>query len=80
MDAPTAAQLKSCDDAREVGRVTSTVYSPRLRRFVALGLVKYDYLKPGTEVKVFVGDEELCAAHVAELPLVRGSWHTGGDG
>jgi folate-binding protein YgfZ len=79
VDAPTAAQLKSCDDARDVGRITSTAYSPRLRRFVALGLVKYDYLKPGTEVKVFVGDEELCAAHVAELPLVRGSWYAGDD-
>ncbi len=38
-------------------------------------LVKYDFLAPGTELKVFDGDTEVCAARVAELPLVRGSWY-----
>ncbi|MCA1617808.1 MAG: hypothetical protein LC795_00535 [Acidobacteria bacterium] len=42
---------------------------------VGLALVKYDFLAPGTELKVFDGDAEVCAARVAELPLVRGSWH-----
>ncbi len=78
-EAPTEARIKSCDDGREIGRITSSCYSPRLQRFVALGLVKYDFLKPGTEVKIFSGEEELCAAHVAELPLVRGGWYAGGE-
>jgi folate-binding protein YgfZ len=73
---PTDGRLRVCgDDEREVGRITSSVFSPRLRRQVALALVKYDFLRPGTELKVFSGDEETCAAHVAELPLVRGSWY-----
>ena len=77
---PTDARIKSCVEDREVGRITSTVFSPRLRRQIALGLVKYDHLAHGTEVKIFNGDAELCAAHVAELPLVRGSWYAEDSG
>src|SRR5437763_730840 len=77
---PTDARIKSCTEDREVGRITSTVFSPRLRRQIALGLVKYDHLAHGTEVRIFNGDSELCAAHVAELPLVRGSWYAGDEG
>jgi len=58
-------------DGREIGRVTSAVHSPRLKRTVALGYVKYDFLAPDTVVRV--GDDERIA-QVAELPLVRGSW------
>ena len=75
---PADSAVKSPADGREAGRITSTVFSPRLRRRVALALVKYDFLAPGTELKVFAGEEELCAARVAELPLVRGSWYAGG--
>ncbi|HWS90653.1 MAG TPA: glycine cleavage T C-terminal barrel domain-containing protein [Pyrinomonadaceae bacterium] len=71
---PSDARLRDCAGGREAGRITSTVFSPRLRRRVALAVVKYDFLAPGTELKVFAGDAEVCAAHVAELPLVRGSW------
>jgi len=77
---PTDARIKSCAEDREVGRITSTVFSPRLRRQIALGLVKYDHLAHGTEVRIFNGDSELCAAHVAGLPLVRGSWHADDEG
>ena len=66
------ARVRSTDD-REIGRVTSAAFSPRLSRTVALGYVKYDYLKPETEVKVVSGDVER-AARVVELPFVRGSW------
>jgi folate-binding protein YgfZ len=75
MGPPTDGRLRDCGDEREVGRITSSVFSPRLRRQVALALVKYDFLQPGTELKVFSGDVEACGAHVAELPLVRGSWY-----
>src|SRR2546421_475336 len=77
---PTDARIKSCVEDREVGRIPSTVFSPRLRRQIALGLVKYDHLAHGTEVRIFNGDSELCAAHVAELPLVRGSWYADDEG
>ncbi len=72
---PADARLRDPAGGREAGRITSSVYSPRLRARVALALVKYDFLAPGTELRVFDGDTELGGARVAELPLVRGGWH-----
>ena len=77
---PADARLRDPAEGREAGRITSNAYSPRLRRRVGLALVKYDFLKPGTELKVFSGDTEVCAAHVAELPLVRGGWYADDPG
>ena len=62
-------------EGKEIGRVTSAVRSPRLARTVALGIIRYDYLQPGTPVTIVSG-EESHAAHIAELPFVRGSWYT----
>ena len=61
-------------DGKEIGRLTSVTNSPRLNHQIALGYIKYDYLAPGTEVRV-ISDERELAAHVAELPFVRGSWY-----
>jgi folate-binding protein YgfZ len=70
------ARVRSCEEGgREVGRVTSNVFSPRLNRRIALGLIKHDHLAPGTEVKIFDGEAEVCVARVTDLPLVRGSWY-----
>ena len=61
--------IKSLDD-KDIGRITSATYSPQLKRTIALGYVKYDYLTPGTSVKVLHdGNEAL--AHVTELPFIR---------
>lgn len=75
------AEVKSGDpvttpDGKEIGRITSLTFSPRLNHSIALGYVKYDYLKPGTEVRVSSNEAEL-TAHVMELPFVRGSWYGG---
>jgi folate-binding protein YgfZ len=77
---PADSTVRSCAEGREVGRITSSVFSPRLGRPVALAVIRYDSLAPGTELKVFSGEEELCAAHVAELPFVRGSWYASSHG
>jgi folate-binding protein YgfZ len=61
-------------DGKEIGRLTSPAFSPRLNRQIALGYIKYDYLAPQTPVHVYSGDTEL-AAHVTEIPFVRGSWY-----
>lgn len=61
-------------DNKEIGRITSTTYSPHLGQTIALGYLKYDYLTPGTEVKVVSADGEL-TAQVTSLPFVRGSWY-----
>ena len=70
-----SASIYSSDD-KEIGRVTSSAFSPHLGRTVALGYVKYDYLAPWTSVKVAGGGSKV-SANVAELPLVRGSWYGG---
>jgi len=67
------AKVFSNDD-KEIGRVTSSAFSPRLGRTIALGYVKYDYLSPGTPVRVLSSEQELPAT-VSELPFVRGSWY-----
>lgn len=77
---PADSTVRTCAEGREAGRITSTVFSPRLRRQVALAVIRYDSLAPGTELKVFSGEEEFCAAHVAGLPLVRGSWYESAPG
>ena len=53
----------------EIGRITSTTFSPHLGCTIALGFVKYDYIAPGTELKIAsaVGD---LLARVTELPFV----------
>src|SRR5882762_4717941 len=58
------------DDEKEIGSITSATTSPRLKHTIALAYVKYDYLEPGTKVKVVAAGEELRAT-VTELPFVR---------
>jgi aminomethyltransferase len=61
--------IKSLDD-KDIGRITSATYSPQLKRTIALGYVKYDYLAVGTSVKVFHDGSEV-PAHVTDLPFIR---------
>jgi folate-binding protein YgfZ len=68
-----AAKIISVDD-KEIGRVSSSAFSPRLNRAIALGYVKYDYLEPGTSVMISSGESQI-AGEIAELPFVRGSWY-----
>jgi folate-binding protein YgfZ len=67
--AEAGALIKSSDD-KEIGRITSVTYSPRLGRSIAMGYLKYDYLAPNTKVKVISNDAEL-ASVVTEIPFVR---------
>jgi folate-binding protein YgfZ len=67
------ARILSADD-EEIGVITSSTLSPRLKHTIALAYVKYDYLEPGTTVKV-VAAEHRFSATIAELPFIRGSWY-----
>ena len=67
-----AGAVVASAEGKEVGRVTSATYSPHLGRTIALAYLKYDYLAPGTRVKIISGDQDL-EAQVTELPFVRGS-------
>jgi aminomethyltransferase len=62
-------------DQKEIGRVTSSTFSPRLARTIALGYLKYDYLAAGTDVTIQSNSTKL-AGRVAELPFILGSWYT----
>jgi len=64
------SKIKTMDD-KEIGRTTSSTFSPRLDRPIALAYVRYEHLVAGTNV--LVGERDLLG-EVAELPLVRGSW------
>jgi folate-binding protein YgfZ len=66
------ATIKSAE-GKDIGRVTSVARSPRLKRTIALGYVRYEYLAAGTSVNVISGNLEV-AATVGVLPFVRGSW------
>ena len=66
------AKIKTVE-GKEIGRITSSAFSPYLNRIIALGVVKYDYLAPETEVRVIVEEEEH-AARVVALPFVCGTW------
>ena len=57
-------------DGKEIGRVTSATFSPKLQTTIGLGYVRYEHLAPGTPLIV-----NGIAAVTAELPLVRGSWY-----
>jgi folate-binding protein YgfZ len=57
-------------DGKEIGRVTSVTYSPKLAGTIALGYLRHEYLAAGTPVNS--GD---VAGTVTDLPFVRGSWY-----
>ena len=63
------ATIKSTDD-KEIGRVTSAVFSPKLQTTIALGYVRYEQLAPGTSLVV-----NGLPATTHELPFIRGSWY-----
>jgi len=63
-----AGALINSMDGKEIGRVTSVTYSPKLNRTVALAYLKYDYLAADTVVKVLTGDQEF-SAKVVVLPF-----------
>jgi folate-binding protein YgfZ len=69
-----SSKILSADD-KEIGNITSSTVSPQLKKTIALGYVKYDYLEPGTKVKVVSAEVELPAT-VIELPFIRGSWYS----
>ncbi len=66
---PARGDLVRAGD-REVGRITSAVFSPTLDGPIALGYVHRDFVEPGARLTVAHGDVRLDAT-VAALPFVR---------
>ncbi|MGY9011881.1 MAG: glycine cleavage T C-terminal barrel domain-containing protein, partial [Rhodobacterales bacterium] len=55
-------------DGRPIGKVTSAVYSPRLRQNIALAMVAVDRASLGTQVEVSTPTNEL-HANIVEKPF-----------
>ena len=64
----TGAVITSAE-GKEIGRVTSATFSPRLKATIALGYVRYEYLSEDTAVNVQTASG-LLPAKVHELPFV----------
>lgn len=61
--------IRSVGD-KEIGRVTSATFSPKLETAVGLGYVRHEHLAPGTPILI-----DNVAGSVQSLPLIRGSWY-----
>lgn len=57
-------------EGKEIGRITSVTDSPKLNRTIALAYLKYDYIAPGTPVKVVAADQGF-SGKVIELHFVQ---------
>jgi folate-binding protein YgfZ len=64
-------------DGKEIGKVTSSVFSPAQKRPVALGYLQRDYWKPGTPVTIESAGS-MIPATVSSLPFYPPSQNTTG--
>ena len=46
-------------DGKKIGKVTSAVYSPRLKKNIALAIVEIHNSKIGNNLKVIINDDEI---------------------
>jgi folate-binding protein YgfZ len=66
-DAPPNGALVLYND-KEVGRVTSACYSPKLGSSLAMAMIHREAFAPGNNVNVLLGDQKI-SAFVVALPL-----------
>jgi folate-binding protein YgfZ len=59
-----------CAGGKEIGRITSSVYSPAADRLIALGYLHKDFWTPGTTLNID-RDGALLEATVSALPFVE---------
>jgi glycine cleavage system T protein len=74
LEGKTAASRgdKITSGEKEIGRVTSSIFSPHSKSPIALGYVHRDYLQPGT--RVFIErDGELVPGMISSVPFYRSS-------
>lgn len=60
-------------DGKKIGEVTSSAWSPRFNKFLALGYVHRYYLTPGTLVTLQSNEREVGKAEVTTLPFIESS-------
>ena len=57
-------------DGKEVGHITSSVYSPALSRAIALGYLRREFVEPGTHLQIDRNGEDL-TCEVASVPFIQ---------
>jgi aminomethyltransferase len=65
---PNTTFWKILKDNKQVGKVTSAVYSPRLEKNIALAMINIEYSEIGTELDVKIGDKNFKSI-VVEKPF-----------
>ncbi len=68
LNGPNTRFWNVMDDNQVIGRVTSAVYSPRIKENIALAMLKIEYTSIGTEVKIDLGTRKV-VARVTEKPF-----------
>jgi aminomethyltransferase len=58
---------------REIGYITSSVFSPALKKGIALGYIRREFIEPGTKVSVSLGEGEIESAEVVKIPFYQKS-------
>jgi glycine cleavage system T protein (aminomethyltransferase) len=66
---PTLSARITSED-KEVGRITSSAYSPTLKQPIAMAYIRREYSTAGTQVKV-ESDGRILSATVADLPFIK---------
>jgi glycine cleavage system aminomethyltransferase T len=65
---PNTTFWKITKDNNEIGKVTSAVYSPRLKKNIALAMISVEYSEIGNEFKVTINKDTFCCT-VVEKPF-----------
>jgi len=56
-------------DGKQVGQITSAMWSPRLQKNVGVGMIGRDHWKPGQPVQVDSRDGQLRAGSISDFPM-----------
>lgn len=64
------ANSRITGEEKEIGRITTSAYSPTLREPVAMAYLRREYCKSGTQVKIESEGRNLSAT-VADLPFIK---------
>jgi aminomethyltransferase len=54
---------------REIGYITSSAYSPKLNKIIALGYIRREFNKPGVQVTIKTESNKTLSAEVSQIPF-----------
>ena len=54
---------------KEIGKITSGIYSPRLKVNIGLSMIQKDYWNPGTKVSVHTDNGKIKEGEICNLPF-----------